>query len=143
LEIDEVYGENNLNNSLHLVTDTFASSYIENGGDGSFKVRPLPNEAQLSNVNDMAISDLNDDGHLDVLMVGNLFVSEIETPRNDASNGLLLLGDGKGGFKSVPGHKSGFFARKDAKKIGILQNRGRGIVVVANNNDTIQFFRAN
>jgi hypothetical protein len=143
LEIDEVYGEANLNNSLHLVTDTFASSYIENVGDGNFRVRPLPNGAQLSNINDTAIADFNDDGNLDVLLVGNLFVSEIETPRNDASIGLLLLGDGKGGFITVPANESGFFARKDAKKIGILQNNGRRIVVVANNNDTVQFFRAN
>ncbi len=119
MEIDEVYGENNLNNSLHLVTDTFASSYIENMGNGSFKVRPMPNEIQFSNVNDTATCDFNNDGYLDVLAVGNLFVSEIETPRNDAGNGLLLLGDGKGAFNPVSGHTSGFFARKDAKKIGV------------------------
>ena len=141
LEIDEVYGESNLKNSLHLVTDTFASSYIENMGNGSFKVQPLPNETQLSNVNDSATFDFNNDGNLDVLAVGNLFVSEIETPRNDASNGILLLGDGKGAFNPVPSHKSGFFARKDAKKIGMLKSNGHGIIVVANNNDTVQFFK--
>ena len=141
LEIDEVYGKSNLKNSLHLVTNTFASSYIENMGNGSFRVRELPNETQLSNVNDTTIFDFNNDGKLDVLAVGNLFVSEIETPRNDASNGLLLLGDGKGAFKPVPSHKSGFFARKDAKKIGMLKNKGNSIIVVANNNDSIQFFK--
>ncbi len=66
---------------------------------------------------------------------------EIETPRNDAGNGLLLLGDGKGAFNPVPGHTSGFFARKDAKKIGMLKNNGHGIIVVANNDDTVQFFK--
>ncbi len=143
LEIDEVYGESNLDNSLHLVTDTFASSYIENMGNGSFRVGELPNEAQLSNVNDTVIFDFNKDGKLDVMTVGNLFVSEIETPRNDAGNGLLLLGDGKGGFNPIPSHKSGLSARKDAKKIGMLENNGNGILVVANNDDIIQFFRVN
>jgi hypothetical protein len=96
---------------------------------------------RLSNVNDTAIFDFNNDGNLDVLAVGNLFVSEIETPRNDASNGLLLLGDGNGAFNPVPGHTSGLFARKDAKKIGMLKNNGHGIIVIANNDDTVQFFK--
>ncbi len=143
LEIDEVYGEGNLKNSLHLVSDTFASVYIENRGEGRFEVKKLPNALQLSNVNDLSILDFDKDGNLDVLAVSNLFVSEIETPRNDAGNGLLLLGDGMGGFKTVPGHDSGFFARKDAKKIAVLENKGNRIVVVANNDEEVQFFRIN
>ncbi len=141
LEIDEVYGENNLKNSLHLVTDTFASTYVENLGNGKFKTRQLPNALQLSNVNDTSIWDYNNDGHLDILAVSNLFVSEIETPRNDAGIGLLMLGDGTGGFTSVPGYESGFLARKDAKKLGLLKHKEGLVMVVANNDDTVQFFR--
>ena len=141
LEIDEVYGENNLKNSLHLVTDTFASTYVENLGNGKFKTRQLPNALQLSNVNDTSILDYNNDGHLDILAVSNLFVSEIETPRNDAGIGLLMLGDGTGGFTSVPGYESGFLARKDAKKLGLLKHKEGLVMVVANNDDTVQFFR--
>jgi hypothetical protein len=141
LEIDEVYGENNLKNSLHLVTDTFASTYVENLGSGKFKTRQLPNALQLSNVNDTSILDYNNDGHLDILAVSNLFVSEIETPRNDAGIGLLMLGDGTGGFTSVPGYESGFLARKDAKKLGLLKHKEGLVMVVANNDDTVQFFR--
>ena len=143
LEIDEVYGESNLNNSLHLVTDSFASVYIENRGDGRFEIRQLPNIAQFSNLNDISILDFDKDGNLDVLAVSNLFVSEIETPRNDGGNGVLLLGDGKGEFKPVSAYESGFFARKDAKKIGILQTKMNRIVVVANNDDEVQFFKIN
>ncbi len=102
---------------------------------------PLPAHAQLSNINDMLVKDFNNDGNLDVIAVENLYVSEIETPRNDAGTGLYLEGDGKGAFNPVPSHKSGFFARKDAKKIGMLKNNGHGIIVVANNDDTVQFFK--
>ena len=45
------------------------------------------------------VEDFNEDGHLDVLTVGNMFVSEIETPRNDAGSGLLMFGDGAGHFQ--------------------------------------------
>ncbi|WP_242083963.1 VCBS repeat-containing protein [Aestuariivivens sediminis] len=140
LELEDVYGKENLREALHLTTDTFASVYIENMGAGQFKISPLPNLAQLSNINDFLIDDFNKDGHLDALGVGNLFVSEIETPRNDAGTGVLLLGDGKGSFKVTQENKMGFFTNRDAKKIKPLANADRQWILVANNNDQVQIF---
>jgi hypothetical protein len=140
LEIDEVYGQKKLDNSLHYVAHTFASSYMENLGNGNFNLTPLPVEAQFSNSNAIKVSDVNKDGNLDVLLVGNLFVSEIETPRNDAGTGLLLLGDGKGDFKAQKAMESGFFARGDAKKMETITIGGKEKVIVANNNDVLQIF---
>lgn len=140
LELKEVYGEDQLKNALHYKANTFASAYIENIGDGSFKVTPLPSLAQLSNINDMLIKDFNGDGFLDVLAIENLYVSEIETPRNDAGTGLLLLGNGKGSFKAKRGAKTGFYAAKDAKRmtfIAVGNNKG---ILVGNNNDRLQYF---
>ncbi len=143
LEIDQVYGKENLDNSLHYAAQTFASSYMENLGNGNFKISPLPNMAQLSSINDIHIEDFNLDGNLDFLAVGNLFVSEIETPRNDAGTGVMMLGDGKGGFTSLPFKDSGFFANKDAKKIIQLTVGDQQWLVVANNDDRIQVFQKN
>ena len=88
----------------------------------------------------MLLEDFNDDGKLDVLVIGNLFVSEIETPRNDAGTGVLLLGDGKGGFDPLGVKESGFFANKDAKKIISVFNGDKKWVIVANNNDKTHFY---
>jgi hypothetical protein len=90
----------------------------------------------------MLIEDFNADGHLDVLMVGNLFVSEIETTRNDAGTGLVLLGDGKNNFKALSHLESGFFARNDAKKVRLVKTDNKKLVLVANNNDRLQVFEA-
>jgi hypothetical protein len=141
MELKEVYGEEKLKNSLHYYTDTFASVYIENTGSGQFKMTNLPNLAQLSNLNDMLIGDFNDDGALDVLGIGNLYVSEIETPRNDAGTGILLLGNGKGSFTAKRGSEIGFYAAKDAKKITALKNGKNNYVLVGNNDDDLQFFK--
>jgi hypothetical protein len=140
MELKDVYGEEKLKTSLHYRTDTFASVYVENMGDGKFKIKNLPNMAQLSNLNDMLIRDFNNDGALDVLAIENLYVSEIETPRNDAGTGVLLLGDGKGYFTAKRGSEIGFYAAKDAKKIISLANSQKDYVVVGNNDDIIQFF---
>tara|TARA_R110002033_G_scaffold12371_1_gene37523 strand:+ start:43592 stop:46852 length:3261 start_codon:yes stop_codon:yes gene_type:complete len=140
MELKDVYGEEKLKNSLHYSADTFASVYIENIGDGKFKMTNLPNIAQLTNLNDMLISDFNGDGSLDVLAVGNLYVSEIETPRNDAGTGVLLLGDGKGSFTAKRGSEIGFYAAKDAKKLITITNNKKDYYLVGNNNDALQFF---
>lgn len=141
LELEEVYGKKNLQEALHYAADTFASSYVENLGNGDFKVTPLPNMAQLSSINDMLVSDYNNDGNLDVLATGNLFVSEIETPRNDAGTGALLLGDGHGNFVVRRNTYSGFFTNKDAKKMKYVEDKGW--VLVANNNAVLQVFKVN
>lgn len=140
LEIGEVYGNQNLENSLHYKANIFASSYIENLGHGHFKITQLPRLAQLSNLNDFIVSDFNKDGNLDVLAIGNLFVSEIETPRNDAGTGILLLGDGSGNFSPLRTNESGFCARGDAKKMIIIQHNGRKRILIANNGDRLQCF---
>lgn len=141
LEIDEVYGEENLQNSLHYAVNTFGSTYIENKGDGSFELTELPVQAQFSNINDILVKDFNKDGNLDVLTVGNLFVSEIETPRNDAGIGLIMLGDGKGNFSSLDHFDSGFFARGDAKKVKTLNYGAQKLVLVAKNDGWLQIFK--
>lgn len=143
LELDQVYGELNLKNALQYKADTFASIYIENMGNEQFKVSNLPYQAQLSNINDMLIDDFNKDGNLDVLTVSNLFVSEVETPRNDAGTGSMMLGDGKGGFSTMSVAESGFFANKDSKKVRSISSGGKKRILVANNNDILQSFLLN
>lgn len=91
LEIDEVYEERKLKNSIHYKAKTFASLHIENLGSSIFKIKSLPNLTQFSNINDVFIIDFNADGNLDALIVNNLFVSEIETPRNDAEQVYFYL----------------------------------------------------
>ena len=141
LELKDVYGEADLKSALHYEADTFASVYIENRGGGNFKIVDLPNLAQLSNINDMVVNDYNQDGILDVLAVGNLYVSEIETPRNDAGTGLLLLGDGHGDFDVRRGATIGFYAAKDAKKIIEVSEGQQRNILVGNNNDILQCFK--
>ncbi|TDQ31055.1 VCBS repeat-containing protein [Zeaxanthinibacter enoshimensis] len=141
MELKEVYDRELLNSALHYKVDTFASMYMENIGQGQFRMKELPRLAQRSNLNAFLVADFNGDNSLDILGVGNLFVSEIETPRNDAGTGVLLLGDGQGGFQGIPGHQSGFFANKDAKHLKFLRTKEFNLVLTANNNDRVEAFK--
>ena len=140
LDVQEVYGEENLENALRLSVNTFESAALINN-ESFFDFKPLPNYAQFSSVNDIIIKDFDNDQINDLLIVGNMYHAEIETARNDAGNGLFLKGVGDGSFKEVSVSESGFFAPGDSKKIITLNLGSNDIILVANNNDRIQIFR--
>jgi len=135
----DIYGEG-LDQAVHYQAVTFASAYLENRGNGHFVSRPLHNEAQISNINNILTGDFDEDGHLDLLISGNLYASEIETPRNDAGMGLFLKGDGNGYFTPISLKESGFFAPHDSKDMKILKwgSEGKPVVLVANNQYYLQ-----
>ena len=139
LEIDEVYGKKDLAQSLHYTADTFNTIYLENTG-GDFKVHELPAAVQFAPVNDIIVEDFNADGNLDAVLAGNLFVSEIETPRADSGTGILLLGTGTGAFEVKTSKESGFFANGDVKRLVSLRVHGKKYILVGNNNAQIEAY---
>jgi len=143
-DLTQVYGQDNLKNAYHLEAYTFASVFIENLGQGQFRLEELPLAAQLSSVEGIIMEDFDADGILDILMAGNMFHSEVETARNDAGIGLFLKGNGKNNFEPIPAYSSGFFAPWDVKNIQVLKRYdGSGLILVANNDYRLQFFGLN
>ncbi len=140
--LEDVYTEKDLEKSLHYQVKSFASVYLENEG-GNFKVHKLPNLAQLSSVNQIVVEDFNNDDALDIIIAGNLYSSEVETPRNDASNGLFLKGNGNGYFTPVVSTQSGLFANNDVKDLAMIKIKEDDYVIVAKNDDFLQFVKVN
>ncbi|WP_073180889.1 VCBS repeat-containing protein [Flagellimonas flava] len=131
----QVYGQDKLEKALHKSAYTFASICLENLGERKFKMHQLPNSAQISSINAIQVQDFDEDGNADILIAGNLYQSEVETPRNDASIGLLLKGRGDFGFEPVPCNKSGVLLNSDVKKMKAISlgEEGTGILVAPNN----------
>ena len=120
----------------------FASSAMENLGNGRFAIKPLPVEAQFSTVQGVVVQDFDGDGNLDLLVAGNFHVSEVETGRADAGIGLLLTGDGRGHFRPVHVSNSGFMADRDVRDLAMVRSaHGPPYILVGNNNDRMQVFR--
>jgi len=112
---------------------TQESVWIENT-KGSFRIRPLPFLAQWAPIQSMWVEDLDQDGHLDVLAVGNAYDAESIAGQYDALPGLLLKGDGKGNFEPVLFPQSGFLADGDCKSVlGLKGAQSRTFVVAVNN----------
>jgi hypothetical protein len=138
----DVYTEKSLKEALHYKVKSFASIYLENK-NGKFIIHELPVEAQLTCINQIMVDDYDKDGKLDVLITGNMYNSEVETPRNDAGHGLFLKGDGKGKFKSVAATDSGFFTPGDVKNMEKIQVKGKNYLLVTKNNSFLQSVRVN
>ncbi|MDH3796092.1 MAG: VCBS repeat-containing protein, partial [Flavobacteriaceae bacterium] len=140
--LEDVYTDEFLESSLHYAVKSFASVFIENE-KGTLKLKHLPNLAQISSIHQILVDDFDGDMHLDALIAGNLHHAEVETPRNDASNGLFLKGDGTGQFQLIEGRKSGFYAPGDVKDMAQLSIQGERYIALAKNGDSLQFVKIN
>lgn len=138
--LEDVYTEKDLENSLHYQVKSFASVYLENK-NGKFEIHELPKESQLFNINDFVVKDVNNDSNLDIIAAGNLYAAEVETPRNDAGKGLMLLGDGSGNFKTVPARESGLFVKGDVKDMSTLKVKGEEYLLFAKNSDALEMLK--
>lgn len=137
--IEDVYGDQ-LETAIQSEAYEFESVYIENQ-NGQFKITPLPKRAQIAPIQGIIAEDFDADGHLDILVAGNLFVSEVETGAADAGVGLYLKGDGKGNFTPVSLLESGIFANMDVRDLALVQSGNeKATVIVANNNNRAQVF---
>lgn len=137
--LEEVYGEENLASALNYQANNFATSYFENRGDGTFQITSLPELAQITTVQKIIPKDINADGHLDLLLFGNMYGFEVETPRQDGGYGLALLGKGDGNFTPLMPYESGLFVKGDAADAAtITRPNGQTSLLIAKVNDYLQ-----
>lgn len=139
-KFSDFFPEEVIQKSRIYTANMFESVYIENKGNGVFDVRPLPRAVQLSTINAFLTGDFNKDGNLDVMTGGNFFRSNIQMGRCDASYGDVLMGDGKGNFKVLAGHESGFSVKGETRKIMPLKVGDSILYMIVRNNDTVEFF---
>lgn len=120
--INDILSPTDLEDCLVLRANYMKSAYLENSGDGSFSLTALPKEAQVAPLYGSYPQDVNRDGHLDIIMIGNDHGMEVSLGRMDALDGLILLGDGTGSFTSLPGRTSGFYVQGDGKSLSTIYN---------------------
>lgn len=119
----------------------FASSWIENLGNGQYTVHPLPLEAQLAPVFGILATDLNEDGKTDLLLSGNTSAPNPHEGRYDAFNGLLLLSDGQGKFTPMHLQESGIILNGEGRDLGIIRVKGKQLLIATQNNGPMQMYQ--
>ncbi|WP_411032119.1 VCBS repeat-containing protein [Spongiimicrobium sp. 3-5] len=137
---EESFLKQELEDAYVVKSETFANSYLENLGDGKFKLTALPRPAQIAPMYGMMVGDYNNDDHLDLLAVGNFYSGEVFSGQYDAAIGWLLAGNGNGGFKSVGVEQSGFFVPGDAKGLARLYAEGKEVAMATINNGPLAVY---
>lgn len=108
-----------------------------------FETRPLPVEAQFAPAFGIAVADFDGNGTEDVFLAQNFFGVDRETARQDAGTGLLLLGDGTGGFKAMRPLDSGVWIAGEQRAVatGDFDGDGRPDLIVTQNSESTRVYR--
>ena len=139
-EFNQIFSKDQLQNAQVYKATHFASTYLENEGNGKFSMHALPLEAQFSTIQSLQISDFNFDGNLDALISGNFYSPDFMIGRYDASNGLLLKGNGKGKFQVQSAKSSGIYIEGDARSSAVIHINNKLCLLAAINSGKLKVF---
>lgn len=138
--VDQLFTPAQLKAAVHYEADAFGSVVLHNDGGTAFSATPLPMLAQVSPIRGIVPADVDGDGHLDLIVAGNLYEVEPNTPRLDAGNGLWLRGDGHGHFAPVSPRESGLLAPRNVTGLALLRSAAGRALVTASTGDSLQLF---
>ena len=133
--INDIFSKEQLEHAVVLSAANLETSLWINASGTGFTRKQLPTVAQFSPVYAMLATDFDQDGHLDVLMGGNLYRAKPETGIYDASYGLLLKGNGKGSFEALKSGESGVFVKGEIRSLKNVRAGNKELVIVGRNND--------
>lgn len=138
--IDSIFTAEQLEPALKYTARILESSVLLSKPGSGYTLESLPVEAQFAPMYGLHITDVNSDGNLDMVLGGNLYAVKPEMGRYDASYGLILLGDGKGGFTPKQSADTGFRVSGEVRAIQQIRIAGKPHFLVARNNNTLQLF---
>ena len=139
--LPEMFPDGLLDDAEVYVFNYMKTSWVENLGEGKFKMHALPTAAQLAPVYGTLATDLDHDGFTDLLLVGNDYGMEVQQGRADAFNGMVLKNTGNKTFIPVSLENSHFFVPGDAKALVALHRKNKSPLFVASqNNDSLRVF---
>ena len=143
LRVSDIFSAAELEGAIVKTAYTFATSLLQHNADGSFTLVPLPREAQVAPVYGIQVEDIDGNGTSDLLLAGNFDGVKPEIGRMSASYGLVLRGDGRGGFIPLRTVESGFLVPGQSRDIQrVRTTRGRRYVVARNNDRPLVFQRS-
>jgi hypothetical protein len=134
----DIFGEDELKDAKKLVANYLKTVLLTQNAQGKFEEKALPIEVQFAPIYTITITDYDQDGKKDLILCGNLNKSRLKFGKYDANFGLLLKGDGKGQFVSIPQSQSGFNLQGDVRSAVSM----KGQILFGINQQGIRTFKA-
>ena len=139
--IEDIYGDEIIDAYERKVT-SFESIILINKGDNKFDIEKLPALAQSIPILTSDVYDVNNDGYEDIIIGGNIYNTEVETPRLDNQFALVLISNKNSNYNVIGPDKSGLYLSGNTKSIKIIGNESPKLLV-ANNNSNLEVFELN
>ena len=112
----------------------YCSSIIAiNDGKGNFIIQKLPTRIQLSSLNSVCVTDINNDNKMDLILGGNNFNFPPQFGRLDASYGNVLINKGNLNFEWVEPSKSGISLFGEIRDIKQITRQDKRYILIAQN----------
>jgi hypothetical protein len=139
--VEEMLGERR-SEAKWMEANWLGSTVFVNRGNRLEAVE-LPEEAQVSPVSGVSGADVDGDGAMDLVLGQNFFAEPTVTSRSDAGRGLVLKGDGRGGFRAMSGQESGVevYGEQRGVAVGDYDEDGRVDVVMTQNGAGTKLYR--
>ncbi|GAB2542129.1 VCBS repeat-containing protein [Spirosoma aerophilum] len=115
--LSDVFTEAELEGTSKLIANQLTTTYFASTAGGKFTEKPLPMSVQISPIFTLTSLDYDQDGRKDLLLCGNTAQARLRFGRSDANEGVLLRGDGKGNFVTVPQPQAGFRLSGDVRAV--------------------------
>ena len=139
---EDIFAAADLQQAIVRDARVFASAVALAQTDGTYRLEPLPAEAQFAPVYASVARDFDGDSRLDLLIAGNLDGVQPILGSYDASHGLLLRGTGDGRFSPVDMERSNVMIEGEVRDMKVLRSAlGSEVIAVARNNDRLQLLR--
>jgi len=131
LSLDALFGSV-LNTMARHEASELRSIVLMNRGN-RFEAAPLPAAAQWAPAFAPVVADFDGDGAEDLFLSQNFFATPATTPRMDAGRGLLLRGNGQGGFEVMSHSGIAIYGEQRGAATGDINHDGRPDLVVGQN----------
>lgn len=138
--IDELITTEQRRSAVHLVAREFRSGVLRNSG-GRFAFEPFPQIAQAAPIRDILPYDVDSDGDLDLIAVGNSRIADGDNIGFDAGMGLVMRNRGNGAYEPLLATESGFWVKREARRIVRIPRPGHTEMIgVTTNSSTPALF---
>ena len=129
----DIFDPEQLTNSIQLNAYNLQSVIAYNNGDGTFEIKPLPFEAQLSPIFEILPLDNQ------LLMMGNFSGTKPEEGIYNANHGLLLSIE-ENEILPVSQKETGLNIREDVRALRLLQGRNKRLLLIGKNNSNAEIY---
>ncbi len=133
--LEDIYGDR-IFSAYQKEVNQFKSLVLINQGEGVFKKSVLPFMAQTMPIIDADGLDINKDGYEDLVVVGNIYNTEVETPRLDNNYALILVSNQKDNYSVISPQDSGLYTEGNIKSVKVIEDK---ILMTSNNGSTKTF----